>query len=87
MGQGLAGRPWCAHARRQADPEDPEFVKPKGRKEKVNGSNTTNLPNTERHSKPGTLRRLARTRPDLLARIEAGELSANSITSQTGYSG
>ncbi len=40
-----------------ADPESGEYVKPKGRKE--NGSNATNLSNTERHSKPGTLRRLA----------------------------
>ena len=56
-----------AHARRQADPADPEFVDPKGAADKgkgKRGSNTTALNNTERHSKPGTMRRLAR-----LARI------------------
>ena len=59
--------PEIAHARRQADPADPEFVDPKGAADKgkgKRGSNTTALNNTERHSKPGTMRRLAR-----LARI------------------
>ena len=69
-------------ATRQTDPTSKEFVKPKGRKQKdENGSNTTN---SERHSKPGTLRRLARSHPDLLARVESGELSANAAAVQAG---
>ena len=70
----LAGGP-----RRQADPTDQEFVKRGGdrKSESIKVSNTDfdKKPGSERNSKPGTLRRLARTRPDLLARIEAGELS------------
>lgn len=51
-------------ARRQADPASPEFVKPEGAKGiGKRGSNTTALSNKERHSKPGTLRRLARSHP------------------------
>ena len=42
-----------------------------------NVSNTDNSSSSERNSKPGTLRRLARSHPDLLARVESGELSAH----------
>ena len=64
-------------ARRQTDPASPEFVKRGGdrKSEGIKVSNTDfdrKSSPKERNSKPGTLRRLARTRPDLLARIEAG---------------
>lgn len=59
--------PEIAHARRQADPEDPEFVRPQGGRKPDNetASNTKRLRGSV--DKPGTLRRLARSRPDLLA--------------------
>ena len=60
-----------AIARRQTDPASPEFVDPAGAAVKgkgKRGSNTTPLSDSEKKSKPGTLRRLARSRPDLLAR-------------------
>lgn len=74
-----------ALARRQTDPEDPAFVDPAGAKgigKRV--SNTDALPRAERNSKPGTLRRLARSRPDLLARVETGELSAHAAAIAAG---
>jgi hypothetical protein len=55
----------------------------KGRKK--NGSNTTNFSNTERHSKSGILRRLARKHPEILARVETGELSANAAAIAAGF--
>lgn len=78
--QTLAER--AALARAQADPESPEYVKPKGRKAK--SLNVSNTDNSERNSTPGTLRRLARTRPELLARVEAGELSVNAAALEAG---
>jgi hypothetical protein len=72
-------------ARRQTDPASPEFVKPEGAKgigRRV--SNTDALSGTDRNSKPGTLRRLARSRPDLLARVESGELSAHAAAVEAG---
>lgn len=74
-------------ARRQTDPESPEFVDPAGAAVKgkgKRGSNTTPLSDSEKKSKPGTLRRLARSRPDLLARVESGELSAHAAAVQAG---
>ena len=72
-------------ATRQTDPESPEFVRPEGAKgigKRV--SNTNALSNRDRNSKPGTLRRLARSHPDLLARVESGELSAHAAAVQAG---
>ena len=37
------------------------------------------------NAKPYTLRRLARDRPDLLDRVEAGELSANAAAIEAGF--
>lgn len=74
-----------AIARRQTDPASPEFVKPEGgRPKKKTVSNTNSLSGSERVSKPGTLRRLSRSRPDLLARVESGELSAHAAAVQAG---
>lgn len=79
-------------ARRQADPEDPEFVKrgnPTGANQHRSGNdlNAINSKPRKHHpgDKPGTLRRLARTRPDLLERYEAGELSANAAAVEAGF--
>lgn len=76
-----------AIARRQTDPASPEFVDPAGAAVKGRGkrlSNTEALSQSEMNSKPGTLRRLARSRPDLLARVESGELSAHAAAVQAG---
>jgi len=76
-----------AIARRQTDPASPEFVDPAGAAVKgkgKRGSNTTPLSDSEKKSKPGTLRRLARSHPDLLARVESGELSAHAAAVQAG---
>lgn len=67
-----------AIARRQTDPASPEFVKRGGdrKSEGIKVSNTDfdrKSSPKERNSKPGTLRRLARSRPDLLARVESGD--------------
>lgn len=72
-----------AHARRQTDPEAPEFVR-QGKRTDLNQlpSNTRKLNGSV--DKPGTLRRLARSRPDLLNRIEAGELSVNAAAIEAG---
>ena len=66
-----------ASARRQTDPASPEFVKPQGGRKPNDetASNTKRLRGSV--DKPGTLRRLARSHPDLLARVESGELSAH----------
>ncbi len=76
-------------ARRQTDPASPEFVKRGGdrKSEGIKVSNTDfdrKSSPKERNSKPGTLRRLARSRPDLLARVESGELSAHAAAVQAG---
>ena len=74
-----------SHARRQADPADPEFVRPQGGRKPDNEttSNTKRLRGSV--DKPGTLRSLARSRPDLLERYEAGELSANAAAVEAGF--
>ena len=78
-----------AIARRQTDPASPEFVK-RGRDRKSEGIKVSNTyfyrksSPKERNSKPGTLRRLARSHPDLLARVESGELSAHAAAVQAG---
>lgn len=67
-------------ARRQTDPEDKEFIDPKGAAVKGKGKRVINhnaLSGSDRANNPGTLRRLARTRPDLLSRIERGEVSVH----------
>jgi len=75
-------------ARRQADPEDAEYVKRGGdrRSEGIKVSSTRPSPKSasERNSISGTLRRLARSRPDLLARVESGELSAYAAAVEAG---
>ena len=82
-----ATRAAVAIARRQTDPASPEFVDPAGAAVKGRGkrlSNTEALSQSEMNSKPGTLRRLARSHPDLLARVESGELSAHAAAVQAG---
>ena len=81
--------PWRKEATRQTDPASPEFVKRGGdrKSEGIKVSNTDfdrKSSPKERNSKPGTLRRLARSRPDLLARVESGELSAHAAAVQAG---
>jgi hypothetical protein len=74
-------------ATRQTDPTSKEFVDPAGAAVKGKGkrlSNTEPLSQSEMNSKPGTLRRLARSHPDLLARVESGELSAHAAAVQAG---
>ncbi len=76
-----------AHARRQTDPESGDFVDPKGgrpAKETVTNNDGYSSPESARKNKPGTLRRLARSRPDLLNRIEAGELTVNAAAIEAG---
>lgn len=79
--------------RRQADPADPEFKSPNGgapkgntnaARDKTTNSNTGRCKQRDDASKPGTLRRLARSRPDLLARIEAGELTVHAAAIEAG---
>ena len=70
-------------------PASPEFVKRGGdrKSEGIKVSNTYFYRKSspkERNSKPGTLRRLARSHPDLLARVESGELSAHAAAVQAG---
>ena len=76
-------------ARRQADPEAEEFVKrgnPIGANQHTGKvSNTDNSSASERNSNPGILRRLARSRPDLLGRVETGELSPNAAAVEAGF--
>ena len=71
-------------ARRQADPESPEYVKP-GRPGKGEMVGNANLLDETKNSKPGILRRLARERPDLLERFERGELSAHAAALKAGF--
>ena len=80
-------------ARRQTDPASPEFVRRGGdrKSEGIKASNTSfdnekpsNTRNKGSVDKPGTLRRLARSHPDLLARVESGELSAHAAAVQAG---
>ena len=67
-----------ASARRQTDPASPEFVDPAGAAVKGKGKRPSNTrPLNGSVDKPGTLRRLARSHFDLLARVESGELSAH----------
>ena len=74
-----------AIARRQADPESNEFVDPAGAAVKGKGKRPSNTrPLNGSVDKPGTLRRLARSHPDLLARVESGELSAHAAAVQAG---
>lgn len=76
-----------AIARRQTDPASPEFVKQGTRTDlgkhdlnKIKSGKRANHPG----DKPGTMRRLARSHPDLLARVESGELSAHAAAVQAG---
>lgn len=65
-------------ATRQADPTSPEFVDPAGAAVKGKGkrvSNTNALSDSEKKSKPGTLRRLAR--------VANGELSTMPLRGPT----
>ena len=48
-------------------------------------SNADTLSGNERNSKSGLLRRLARSRPDLLERVKRGELSANKAAIEAGF--
>lgn len=74
-----------AIARRQTDPADPEFVRHGGnRRGEGFKIGNTKLERESANSKPGTLRRLSRSRPDLLARVESGELSAHAAAVQAG---
>lgn len=77
----------AAKARAQADPESGEFVNPKGGRPKKDEtvSNAYGCSDSERNSKPGILRRLARERPDLLERFERGELTANAAAIEAGF--
>ncbi|CRI63749.1 hypothetical protein THIOKS11520005 [Thiocapsa sp. KS1] len=73
-------------ARRQVDPEAEEFVDPKGaaapKGERVG---ITNPLEETKNSNPGILRRLARSRPDLLDKVETGELSPNAAAVEAGF--
>ena len=74
-----------ASARRQTDPASPEFVRHGGnRRGEGFKIGNTKLERESANSKPGTLRRLARSHPDLLARVESGELSAHAAAVQAG---
>ncbi|CRI62868.1 hypothetical protein THIOKS11020004 [Thiocapsa sp. KS1] len=60
-------------ARRQADPDAEEFVAQGVRTDlKEHRVNATKL--NDRNQQPGILRRLARSRPDLLGKVETGDL-------------
>ena len=63
-------------ARRQTDPASKEFVK-RGRPKKGVSFGNTKQFKVEANSAPQIRRTLARSYPDLLARVESGELSAN----------
>jgi hypothetical protein len=56
-----------------------------GKRSDLKPVGNTNKSEHERSSKPGILRRLARSRPDLLDRIEAGELTANAAAIEAGF--
>ncbi|SDX68403.1 hypothetical protein [Thiocapsa roseopersicina] len=76
-------------ARRQADPEAEEFVRRGGDRRsdetKVSNTDIDRLSASERNSNPGILRRLARSRPDLLDKVETGELSPNAAAVEAGF--
>ena len=78
-------------ARRQVDPASQDYVKPeggapKGNRNAAKGETTVvnHKTQSDRNRNPGTLRRIARVRPDLLARIESGELSVNAAAVEAG---
>jgi hypothetical protein len=72
-------------ARKQIDPESDEFVTQGKRTDLEHRVNTAKSRNDERNTKPGILRRLARERPDLLDRVEVGELTANAAAVEAGF--
>ena len=72
-------------ARRQADPEAEEFVAQGVRTDLKEPVGNTDKLKHERSSNPGILRRLARSRPDLLGRVETGELSPNAAAVEAGF--
>jgi len=55
-------------------------------KKEYRGSNTTSVQEPKDRGKTYTLRRLARDRPDLLAKVEAGEIeSVNKAAIEAGF--
>lgn len=72
-------------AERQTDPDSPEHISQGKRTDQL----TDNISKCRNHdhgtSKSYTLRRLARDHPELLDRVEQGELSANAAAIEAGF--
>lgn len=84
QGQPIGIKQFVEQARRQADLESDEYVGQGTRSDKQLRDNVTK-------SRQGgnelsyTLRRLARSHPELLDRVESGELSANAAAIEAGF--